>query len=137
MLERGRTYDEHALDAEVVGHDLGHRDGLDGFPQPHVVADEAATRAGGEERSLALVVVEGHPEEILEGGAPDAARKGFGEHFLPALGVAHLSDEAKRVIVAAQVGIEARRRRQERLELRERLRPQRPAAVEVLRRQTG
>src|SRR3989449_11052873 len=34
MLERGRTYDEHALDAEVVGHDLGHRDGLDGFPQP-------------------------------------------------------------------------------------------------------
>ena len=66
-----------------------------------------------------------------------AARKHLGQNLLPALGVTHLGDEVQRVLVAAQVGVEARGRRQKRLELDERLRPQRPAAVEVLRRQTG
>jgi hypothetical protein len=70
----------------------------------------ASTRAAGEERGLTLVVVERHAEEILEGGAPGAARERLGEEFLPPLGVAYLGDEAQRVLVAAQVGIEARRR---------------------------
>ena len=61
VLERGRADDQHALDAEVPGHDLRGGDGLDGLAQAHLVADQAAAGAGGEQRALALVVVERRP----------------------------------------------------------------------------
>ena len=49
MLERRRADDEHALDAEEPGHDLGGGDGLDRLAQAHLVADQAAAGAGGEQ----------------------------------------------------------------------------------------
>src|SRR5262249_16007884 len=38
MLERGGADDEHALDAEMAGHDLGGGDRLDRLAQAHLVA---------------------------------------------------------------------------------------------------
>ena len=66
VLERGGADDEDAFDAEVLGHDLGGGDGLDGLAEAHLVADEAAAGAGGEEDALALVVVERDLEQVLE-----------------------------------------------------------------------
>ena len=63
VLERRRADDQHALDAEVPRHDLGRGERLDGLAEAHLVADQAAPGPGGEQRPLALVVVERHLEQ--------------------------------------------------------------------------
>src|SRR5207248_2070175 len=103
VFERGGADDEDALDAEVAGHDFGGGQGLDGLAKAHLVADEAAAGTGGEQDRLALVVVKFDPQQVLEGGAADAARKGFGHAPAARFRVAHLGDETENVVVAAQV----------------------------------
>jgi len=86
-------HDEHALHAQVLGHDLRRRDRLDGLAQAHLIADEAAPGADGEEGALLLIVVELDFQECIERGAVDAAREGGIDELCPAIAVAHLGDE--------------------------------------------
>ena len=132
VLERGRADDQDALDAEEPGHDLGGGDGLDGLAQAHLVADQAAAGPRGEQDALALVIVQRHFEQVLEGGAAAAARERLGDALPAALGVAHLGDEGEHVVVAAQLVIVAVGLGEERLEAAERLRQQRAVGVEVV-----
>lgn len=93
MLQRCRTDDQHALDAEVARHDLGRGKRLDRLAQTHLIANQAAAGACGEERAFPLIFVELALQELAEARVADTSRKSFGDTPLAARSVAHLCDE--------------------------------------------
>ena len=117
------------------GHDFGSRDRLDRLAESHLVGQEAAARAAGEERALALVGVERHAKESLEGGALGPVRKRLGQTVGAATGVADLPHEPTRVLVTAQLVREPRGLDEEGVQPRHGLWPQPPVPVEVPRGQ--
>ena len=118
VLQRGWTHDQYPLDPKMTGHDFYGRYRLDRFAEPHFVADDAPARAAGKQRGFPLVVVEGHAEEVLETGAPNASWESFRDDHLTALGVSNSGDEIESVLVTAKLGIEEGGLRKERLEMR-------------------
>ena len=119
MPRRGRADDQHALDAEEPGHVFGRGDGLDGLAEPHVVAEEGAAGAGGEEDALALVVVEIDLEQVLERGTAGAARKRLGDLLPPPVGIAHLGDEGEHVVLETHLVLARLQLFKKRVEARE------------------
>src|SRR5262245_30272437 len=105
VFQRGRTDDEHTLHAQKLAHDLGGGDTLDRLAEAHFIADQASAGAGREESSLALVLVEGHAEQLLERGAVDAARESLVHQLAAPLRIADLGHEAERILLAAQIVI--------------------------------
>ncbi|MEA2465630.1 MAG: hypothetical protein QOJ98_3377 [Acidobacteriota bacterium] len=135
MLERRRADDEHPLDAEKGGHDLGRCDGLDGLAESHLVADERAAGAGREQRPFLLIVVQVHGEQTVETAAANPVRERFGDRFRAPCRIANFGDEGKHVVVDAQVGVDLFRGGDEAVEPCESIRRQTAGLVEVARHQ--
>ncbi len=135
VLERRGADDEDSLDAEQLGHDFGGGEGLNGFAQAHLVANQTTAGPRGEQGAFALVVVERDAQEVLEGGALRPTRKRFRHAIAPALGVAHLRHERQHVVAAAQIVIETAGFGQKFFKRRNRLRQKQPIRSEIPRGQ--
>jgi hypothetical protein len=103
MLERGRADDQHPFGGKVAGEDFHRRDRLHRLAEAHLVADQGAAGARGEQRAFALVGIELDLEQALQFGAVGAQRIGGGERLPAYLAVADFGDEGQRVLSAAQV----------------------------------
>ena len=102
MLERRRAYHQDALNTEVAREQLGRGDGLDGLAQAHLVADQRAAGARGEQRAFGLVRVELDFQELGKRLVIPIFRVGLGQGGMPALAIADLRDELPDLVVSAQ-----------------------------------
>ena len=137
VLERRGANDQHPFDAAISGQDFRGRQRLDRFAKTHFVADEHPAGVRGEQRPLALIIVERNLKQILERRAANPLGKRLRQHLAAALGVAHLGHERQHVFIAAQLVIDFPGRGEQRFESAERIGQQPLLGVEVLRRQPG
>jgi hypothetical protein len=79
VLERGRADDQDAFGGEVAGENFHRRDRLHRLAEAHLVADQGAPGARGEQRAFALVGIELDLEQAFQFGAVGAERIGGGE----------------------------------------------------------
>ena len=135
VLQRRGADDEHPLDAQLPGHDLRSGNGLDRLAEAHLVADQAAARACGEQRAFALVVVKVCFDEGSECGVAGASRKGPRHLPLAAGRVTDLRHEPQHVVIAPEIVRDTRRGGKERLEPTKRCGAETLVAVEVPERQ--
>jgi len=117
----GRTLDSAAFadlfaKAEMAGQDLSRGDGLDGFPQAHVVGDQRSPGAHGKQRPLGLIRIQWSLQQIYQPGGGPVAGEQFRELCAAPFRVAPPGDEVQRIIIDAQFVTGLRRQLQERFQ---------------------
>jgi hypothetical protein len=95
VLERGRAYDQHALHAEVARKELRRGDRLHRLAQAHLVADQRAAGARGEQRAFGLVGIELDLQQLRQPLVGRTLGVGLGQRALAALAVAQPGDEGQ------------------------------------------
>src|SRR5579885_1318757 len=100
VLERGGTHHEYLLGAEMPREQLHGCERLDGLAESHLIGDETAPRASGEQGTLGLVRIQRRLQQPLQSGTLRTLRVRRLERAAAMSRVAGLGDEIQHIVIA-------------------------------------